>query len=262
MHLFDRDCQVTPLKPGIVETSVSSEWSINTVPNGGYLMALLASALETEADGPVCHLTAGFLNRSVPGPARIRIEAIGASTRFGRFRVILSQGGVDTIQAFAMVRTFDDPDASRRCEALPPKVPDPRSCPAMPEMPGYTLYRNMDVRMDPACCGWMTGQGLTHLSEHRGWIRFREERPLDDRAVLLMADAFPPPIFATEGMVAWVPTLEFSASIRSIPEASRLMAVFRTRFVTGGILEEDGELWDEAGNLVAHSRQISQYRRG
>ena len=35
---------------------------------------------------------------------------------------------------------------------------------------------------------------------------------------------------------------------------------FRTRFITCGLLEEDGEIWDETGQLIAISRQIAQYR--
>jgi hypothetical protein len=38
-----------------------------------------------------------------------------------------------------------------------------------------------------------------------------------------------------------------------------LKCYFRTRFITCGLLEEDGKIWDQNDNLVAISRQIAQY---
>jgi len=127
-------------------------------------------------------------------------------------------------------------------------------------MPGYSLFDNMDVLLDPDCAGWTTGK-LGDRSELRGWIKFKDDRPFDEPALLLAADAFPPPVFATQGMVAWVPTLEMSVNIRNRPQTRWLKCVFRTRFLNGGMVEEDGELWDEDGELTAISRQVAQYRK-
>jgi hypothetical protein len=41
------------------------------------------------------------------------------------------------------------------------------------------------------------------------------------------------------------------------PVPGWLAASFRTRFLVEGYLEEDGEVWDTAGHLVALSRQLA-----
>ncbi|MFH1152852.1 MAG: thioesterase family protein [Pseudomonadota bacterium] len=267
MHLFDTDIHglLARRGPDCFSVVISPAWSINTVPNGGYLMALAAAAVMEMTDKRALPImTVNYLARSIPGDAEIRVEPMVRAGSFERYRVNLSQAGEVKFMAFATLASADSGTASRDhryYEEPPPDLPDPGVCNAMPPMPGYTLYENMDVRIDPAFSGWMTGGSMATRSEHRGWIRFREPRPLDTLGVLLMADAFPPPIFATQGMVSWVPTLEFSVNIRNITVSSWVKAVFRTRFVNRGMLEEDGQLWDEAGELVAVSRQIAQYRR-
>jgi hypothetical protein len=101
---------------------------------------------------------------------------------------------------------------------------------------------------------------LTDRSEIKGWIRFKDDRAFDVPAILLAADAFPPAVLTSQGMVTWVPTIECSINIRNLPASKWLKCFFRTRFITCGLLEEDGEIWDENNALVAISRQIAQYR--
>lgn len=148
----------------------------------------------------------------------------------------------------------------KRYEADQPEVAPVESCIKFGEMPGYTLFDHMDVLLDPGCAGWITGD-LAERSELRGWVKFKDERPFDAPALMLIADAFPPPIFVSQGMVAWVPTLELAVNIRNLPGTRWLKCVFSSRFLNGGMVEEDGEIWDETGELVAISRQVAQYRR-
>ena len=75
--------------------------------------------------------------------------------------------------------------------------------------------------------------------------------------LLVAVDAFPPTIFNTDFPVAWAPTVELTAHVRARPAAGWLRCAFSTRFVTGGFIEEDGEVWDTTGTLVAQSRQLA-----
>ena len=62
--------------------------------------------------------------------------------------------------------------------------------------------------------------------------------------------------------VAWTPTVELTAHIRTNPAPGWLRCRFATRFVTAGFLEEDGEVWDRTGRLVGQSRQLALVPRG
>lgn len=64
-------------------------------------------------------------------------------------------------------------------------------------------------------------------------------------------------MFNADLPVAWTPTVELTAHIRGIPVPGWLRCAFTTRFVSGGYLEEDGEVWDLSGRLIAQSRQLA-----
>ena len=95
----------------------------------------------------------------------------------------------------------------------------------------------------------------------QGWFKLADDRPLDPISLLLVVDALPPTTFDL-GMPGWAPTLELTAHVRARPAAGWLRCAFTTRFVTGGFLEEDGEVWDETDTLVAQSRQLALVPRG
>ncbi len=261
MHPFDQDIAVTRQETGVLTGNVSDNWSINDNPNGGYLMALLASAmLEVGDKGDTPILTVNYMAICKPGDVELQVEEISCSRSFCRLEARLIQEGEEKVRGLG---TFSGPveDCFIRCHETPaPKIAPREKCIQIPRMPKFTLYDHMDVRLDPICAGW-TENRMAEKSEHRGWIAFRDDRPWDICSVALATDAFPPAVFATQGMLAWVPTIELSINIRSIPTTRWLRCIFRTRFITCGLLEEDGEIWDETGALVAISRQIAQFRK-
>ena len=96
---------------------------------------------------------------------------------------------------------------------------------------------------------------------YEGWCVFPEDPkgtpPLSAAPILL--DASVPPILGAI-VSGWVPTMNWRVDFKAHPAAGSgpLRFRFQTRSVTGGWLEEDGELWDGNGNIVALSRQLAR----
>ena len=94
-------------------------------------------------------------------------------------------------------------------------------------------------------------------SDLYGWIKFCDSTPVDSLALALFSDAFPPSIFSKLGRVGWVPTVELTVQVRSIPLEGWLMGHFFTDDLQNGTMVETGCLWDNKGSLVAQSRQLA-----
>ncbi|MGD8494191.1 MAG: thioesterase family protein, partial [Desulfobacterales bacterium] len=94
MHLFDHDILCKPGEPSSFAGHITNNWSINGIPDGGYLMAIIAKAMMQHSEMKATPIiTANFLNRCEPGDAKILIEKMTASRQFNRFQGSLRQNG-------------------------------------------------------------------------------------------------------------------------------------------------------------------------
>ncbi len=259
--MFDQDIRLTQENPFHFKAYISDKWSFRGVPNGGYMMAVMANAMSQCSKKKFASIiTANFASRCAPGEVEISLERISHSGSFYRMGAKMLQGGEEKVRAMGTFTDFKKENIDKRYELNAPVLYPVEKCVNVPESPEHTFFNNVDVRLDPGCTGWMHGK-LSDRSELKGWIKFKDDRPMDMFTTLVVADAFPPPSFATLGISAWVPTLELSVNIRNIPQTEWLKCVFRTRSMNNGILEDDGEIWDENGELIAISRQIAQIRK-
>jgi len=116
--------------------------------------------------------------------------------------------------------------------------------------------QRVDVRLRPQDMGFAQGWRSGEASV-AGWFSFADGRPVDTLALLLVGDVLPPAVFNLEIPAGWVPTIEYTVHVRGVPAPGPVACSFRTRFISGGYLEEDGEVWDSAGQLVAMTRQLA-----
>ena len=113
-------------------------------------------------------------------------------------------------------------------------------------------------RLDPATMGWAVGKP-SGRGELRGWLRFDDGREPDTLALLTVVDALPPATFDL-GVTGWVPTLELSCHVRAAPAPGALVVRQRARHVAGGRVDEECDVWDSTGRLVATGHQLAGVR--
>ena len=215
VHIFDNDISLTRQSSLHFNTTISDNWSINGVPNGGYIMALMTKAmLEQTENRATPILTATYFSRSEPGEAALKAEQVSNSNQFQHFQSKLIQAGNEKARAVGTFSAGTNGLFFKRYECSPPDIAPLEKCTINPGTPKYTLYSQMDMRVDPKYAGWMKGD-MSEKSEIAGWIKFKNDRAIDICALILIADSFPPPIFASLGKIPWVPTIEFSVNIRN-----------------------------------------------
>lgn len=239
--------------------NVSSKWGVAGVPNGGYLMATLANAVNEVADKKaLLNITANFLNRTKPGAVNIETSVMTASRQFERRQVSLFQDGKETIRAMT-IAAENHPQSLDYQAYIAPQVEPRKKCLRLLGNSQYTLFSSVCILVEFASTAYLRGK-KNKTAEHRGWIRLKDNEEWNAQSIIFASDAVSPPILSLKGMSPWVPTLEMSVQVRQMPQTKWLKFRFKTRFLSEEYLEEDGELWDENGNLIAISRQLAMYR--
>lgn len=254
---FMRDTAVTH-EGDHFKGSIKEGWDVVGNANGGYLMAIAARAMAAASRPHPVVLTAHYLSPGRPGPVSIVPTVVKEGRRFSTVTAQLSNEERPLIQLLGSFADLTEVEGPSRVDAAPPELPDPDDCVAIrPGEGGYPppLMSKVDLRLHPDDAKFSEGKP-TGMPEFRGWLKMKNE-PVDPFALLLAIDVFPPTVFNANLPIAWTPTVELTAHIRGIPVEGWLRCRFSTRFITGGMLEEDGEVWDESGRLVAQSRQLA-----
>jgi acyl-CoA thioesterase len=246
--------------------NIPPDWDIAGNTNGGFLLAIAAraGALTSGRADPVA-ITGHFLRPVQPGRVTVETELLRKGRTFSVVRSIMrDDSGKEVLATLGSFTDLGEPIGPERLEASPPEVPEPDRC--IPVEPTETFpppfMKQVELRLHPDDVPFLPGT-QKDLPRVRGWFRWRSGEPLDSLGLVVASDAFPPTIFNANLPIAWTPTLELTVHVREKPPAqSWLRCAFTTRFISGGYLEEDGELWDSNDRLVAQSRQLALVPRG
>jgi hypothetical protein len=139
----------------------------------------------------------------------------------------------------------------------PPRLPPIGECVEVAAAGG--LRGQVDLRLDPATAGWLR-RDPAGVPEMRGYFRLRDGRDPDAYLLAFAVDALPPVVFGL-GALGWAPTVELTWHMRAVPAPGPLLVAARCRHASGGWFDEEAEVWDSAGRLVAQSRQLARIGR-
>ncbi|MCI0678869.1 MAG: thioesterase family protein [Actinobacteria bacterium] len=256
---FARATTVTGTGPGVYTGTIEPGWDIFGVTNGGFLLAVAARAMTEETGGRrLVGINGRFVNPARPGRVTVEVEMLKEGRSLSTVRGLIRDDERTLATVNASMGSEEAGDGRHLLNhGEPPELPPPEECvrlqPGSPVPPQFTA--DTDIRLHPDdVVGSDPGPGPAGI---RGWFRLLDDEPLDPIGLVFVVDAFPPAIFNSGLPIGWTPTIDLNVQIRRPGPHDWVACSFTTRQVTGSLLEEDGEVWDTEGNLVAISRQLA-----
>jgi hypothetical protein len=257
--------------------------------NGGALMAtVLRAVLDCSPQPHPVATSANFLRVPQLAPAEVHVSWLKQGKTASIARAALVQDGQAVLDTTITTGTLlarpaaSGPGAVSTAQgdgAEPagsqlldwtgerPRIADIADCLDLGSWPGTVaadgtagFAAHVEVLLDPACTGWRQHEP-SGVPEMRGYVRLREDRDPDALMLALAVDALPPVVFGL-GATGWAPTVELTWHMRGVPAPGPLQVAARCRHVSGGWFDEEAEVWDADGRLVAQSRQLARVGRG
>ncbi len=241
-------------------------WDINGNANGGYLMALAARAMRDESGraDPIS-VTAHYLAPGPAGPVSVQTTPVKAGRQLVTMTGSLVQGDRELLR---LVGSFGDVAAMsggfQHTTLVAPDLAPREQC-----IQHSSARAAVTVALADRLHTWFRAEQApfrpgpkSNIAVIEGWAEFADGRPFDTLSMLLVADGFPPPVFHLDMPSGWVPTIELTVHVRGVPAPGPVRCRFHSEIVQNGFLQEDGLVWDSAGQLVAQSRQLALLPRG
>ena len=263
---WDTHTSLTAAGDGLFGADLDPGWMVGGGINGGYQLGVLGKAIaeSVPAKPHPLAVSAYYLSASAPGAAQVSTRVLREGGSVATVAAELGQEGTTRISALATYGDLRAMPSTVDTTAVEPTLPPIEECVPGSLAPEETrrmapIMDRFDMRFDPACIGWAMGapSGAGHI---QAWFRLADGHDVDPLGLLMVCDALPPVTFDL-GRPGWAPTLELTVHVRAVPAPGWLKVSHRTRNVAGGMVEEDCEVWDSAGRLVAQSRQLAMQPR-
>lgn len=265
MHVFDEAVALAPQGGGDMLGRTHPGYANFIGPYGGITAAQALNAIlqHPQLLGEPVAFTVNFAAALADGPfiARARPARTNRSTQHWIVELLQEGETVATATALTAVRR----ETWSGHEATMPEVPRPNDVPLTPRM-GVEWLKRYEMRFleGPVPRKW-EGQGSDD-SLTRLWVRDEPPRPLDFLSLTALADNFFPRIWlrrATQtplGTVSMTVYYHADSAVLRDTGTGYLLIQARGQGFRNGYFDHAGQLWNEAGELLATTHQVYYFK--
>lgn len=227
-------------------------------PNGGYILAAMLRGLAEDLVGEgisaeplVASIT--YFKPGDPGPAELHCSLLRPGRRVSTGAATLVQG--EKKIAYLVASFADRAGGHTRELGAPPQLPPPDECvnPWHGDQMPMSIADRIQYRVKESP-GWSVGAPSGDPTAEV-WMRLTGDRDADVFTSALFVDGYAPPIFELGNFPSM--TIQLTVHFHGPPAPGWVASRLTTRHLINGHHEEDCELWDSTGRLVAQSRQIA-----
>ena len=264
---FQAALDLTKVSDTVFSFTPDPKYFVGNTPHGGYLLALMNKAMTEVLPHPsAINSNIYYLNRTEPEPAELHVEVVRRSKGSSMGQVKLIQNNKITCLYSSICSDFQYMKGHSGLETPMPEIINSVQQDDFKVMnyenfklgstPSFIQQLNMSVHPDHA---WWDREISTDAAEARCSAYLELQGGVADTFVLsYLADILPPVVQNKYGPLGWVPTLTLTCNIRQLPKTNLLFIDGIAKDISNGYFEQDCNIWDMSGNLVATSRQLAK----
>ena len=264
---FQAALDLTKVSDTVFSFTPNPKYFVGNTPHGGYLLALMNKAMTEVLPHPsAINSNIYYLDRTEPEPAELHIEILRTSRGSSMGQVKLIQNNKITCLYSSLCSDFQYMKGHSGLETPMPEIINSVEQDDFKVMnyenfklgstPSFIQQLNMSVNPDHA---WWDREISTDAAEARCSAYLELQGGVADTFVLsYLADILPPVVQNKYGPLGWVPTLTLTCNIRQLPKTNLLFIDGIAKDISNGYFEQDCNIWDMSGNLVATSRQLAK----
>ena len=264
---FQAALDLTKVSDTVFSFTPDPKYFVGNTPHGGYLLALMNKAMTEVLPHPsAINSNIYYLDRTEPEPAELHVEVVRRSKGSSMGQVKLIQNNKITCLYSSICSDFQYMKGHSGLETPMPEIINSVQQDDFKVMnyenfklgstPSFIQQLNMSVHPDHA---WWDREISTDVAEARCSAYLELQGGVADTFVLsYLADILPPVVQNKYGPLGWVPTLTLTCNIRQLPKTNLLFIDGIAKDISNGYFEQDCNIWDMSGNLVATSRQLAK----